>query len=341
MKPSARQMTVLVLTLLLCLGLWAASVCVGSFPLSLSQIAQILRGEAPGTMEARVFWTLRLPRSLIGLLAGLGLGLGGGVYQLLFRNPLASPDLTGVASGASLGAACAIVLGAGSALAIMAGAFLLGMLSLVLVLLLVRATRLDETGTYILAGILVSSAAEAVLMCLKRMADPEHELAAIEFWTMGSLASATAQKLLLLAPAVGIPLVLLLLLRREITLLSLGDEDARSLGLSPGFWRGMLLTLTTLMVASLVSVTGVIAFAGLIAPHIAYLLLRSRSRGYLPLCALVGGCLLLAADLLARSLSPGAELPLSIFTIFFSVPLLAGLLCRKRKAIYGTLDDRN
>ena len=132
-----------VLLVLLC-GL---SILVGSFPLSFAQITDIITGKESGTLPARVFWNLRLPRTVVGLLAGAGLGLAGGVYQTLFRNPLASPDLTGVASGASFGAACAIVLGAGSSVLIMDGAFVAGMLSLLLVLTLVRAAHMERTVT--------------------------------------------------------------------------------------------------------------------------------------------------------------------------------------------------
>ena len=168
-------------------------------------------------------------------------------------------------------------------------------------------------------------------MAMKVLADPERELAAIEFWTMGSLAAVTASKLAMLAPAVALPFSLLLLFRRQTAILSLGDETARSLGLEPRRWRAVLLGLTTLMVAALVSVTGVIAFVGLIAPHIAFRLLGRRAGPYLFLCALTGADLLLAADLLARSLSPGAELPLSIFTVLFAVPVLIALLCGRRE----------
>ncbi len=315
----------------LLLVLCAVSLCVGSFPLSLDQIGRILQGQLAGQLPARVFWTLRVPRTAVGLLAGLGLGLAGGVYQTVFRNPLASPDLTGVASGASLGAACAIVLGSGSTLALMAGAFGAGLASLVLVLALVKAARMEYTVTYVLAGVIVSSAADAALMALKVLADPERELAAIEFWTMGSLATVTAAKLGMLAPVVVLPLSLLLLFRRQAAILFLGDETARSLGLEPRRWRAVLLGLTTLMVSALVSVTGVIAFVGLIAPHIAFRLLGRRAGPYLILSALTGADLLLAADLLARSLSPGAELPLSIFTVLFAVPVLIALLCGRRE----------
>ena len=259
------------------------------------------------------------------------MSLSGAVYQTIFSNPLASPDLTGVASGASLGAACAIVLGAGTRLEIMGGSFLMGMAALALVLLLVGAARLERTGSYILAGVIVSSLAEAGLMTLKVMADPERELAAIEVWTMGSLSAMTADKLPLPAAAVVLCTVALLLLRRPILMLSLGDEQARSLGLDPVFWRGVLLTLTTLMVAAVVSVLGAVAFVGLIAPHIARLLLGRRGGLYLPLCGLVGGAVLLCADLPARVYT----LPLSIFTVLLAVPVLAALLWRRKEGAYG------
>ena len=331
MKKHGRDWAAAAACLLLVGGLGTVSLFVGSFPLSLSQIGSILTGGMEGTLEAQVFWQLRFPRMCMGLLAGWALGLAGGVYQTVFRNPLASPDLTGVASGASLGAACAIVLGAGTRLEIMGGSFLMGMSALALVLLLVGAAQLERTGSYILAGVIVSSLAEAGLMTLKVMADPERELAAIEVWTMGSLSAMTADKLPLPAAAVVLCTVALLLLRRPILMLSLGDEQARSLGLDPVFWRGVLLTLTTLMVAAVVSVLGAVAFVGLIAPHIARLLLGRRGGPYLPMCGLVGGAVLLCADLPARVYT----LPLSIFTVLLAVPVLAALLWRRKEGTYG------
>lgn len=311
--------------------LCAVSACVGSFPLSLSQIWQILTGAEQGTLAAQVFFCLRLPRVALGAFTGAALGLAGGVFQTVFRNPLASPDLTGVASGASFGAAAAIVLGAGGAGQIMAGSFLFGTASLLFVLALVRWSGSPRTGTYILAGVIVSSLADCGLMLLKTMADPERELAAIEYWTMGSLSGVTDAKLSVL-PAVAVPLALLLVFHRQTAMLSLGEENARAMGLDPRLWRTALLLLTTLMVAAVVSVAGVVAFAGLIAPHIAALLLRRRTGCYLGLCALTGADLILLADLFARTLSPGAELPLSILTILLAVPVLA-LLLRRKEAV--------
>ncbi len=307
-----------ILLLILLCGL---SACIGSYPLSLPDILRVISGNAAGEMGEKVFFTLRLPRVLMGVTAGASLGLCGGVFQLLFRNPLASPDLVGVASGAGAGAACGIVLGTGSMAMVMGGAFLGGMAALFGVFLLVWQSGNNRPGSYILGGILISALADAAIMLLKHGADSEGKLAAIEFWTMGSLSSVTASKtagvLALCIPC----LALLILFHREIVLLSLGDEQAGMLGLPAGKMRMLLLTLATLSVAGVISATGVIAFVGLLAPHGAYLLLRRRNRAFLWMSMVSGAALTVAADCFARSVTDG-ELPLSIFTTFCAAPFL-------------------
>ncbi len=309
------------------------SLTVGSYPLSLREIADsfgdVFLPRAEQSMPSRVFWGLRFPRTFTALLSGMILGLCGGVYQMLFRSPLASPDLTGIASGASFGAALAIVWGMGNSFLRMSFAFAGGMLSLLLVLLLVRTAGGERTGVYILAGIVISSSADAGLMILKTLADPERQLAAIDFWTMGSLAAVSSEKAVPLA-VLALPAVLLLLLfRRPVTMLSLGSDECRAMGLSPEVWRTILLSLATLAVSASAAVTGTIGFVGLTAPHIARLLYGRRSGVYLLHCAILGGILLLTADLAARTLGGGAELPVSIFTVAAGVPVLVVLLCRK------------
>jgi len=328
-----RERMVVSAILLLFIGTAVLSLAVGSYPMTLQDVWDSLHEmflpRTEQAMATRVFWGLRVPRTVTALLAGTVLGLCGAVYQMLFQSPLASPDLTGIASGASLGAALAIILGIGNSFLRMGFAFCGGMLSLVLVLLLVRSAGGDRVGIYILAGIVISASADAGLMVLKSLADPERQLAAIDFWTMGSLAAISAEKtspfVLLAGPAV----VLLLVLRRAAVMLSLGSEECRAMGLSPDVWRGILLSLATLAVASSVSVTGCIGFVGLIAPHIAGFLYRKRSGAYLVLCGAVGSIILLAADLAARTVGGGAELPVSIFTVAAGVPVLIVLLCRR------------
>ncbi len=320
-----------VLCLLACLSL--LSVGVGSYPLTgrdmIEALGQLWLPRAEQTMAARVFFGLRLPRTLAALLCGGVLGLCGAVYQMLFRSPLASPDLTGIASGASFGAALAIVLGVTSSVGRMGFAFLGGMLSLCLLWLLVRGAGGEKLGAYILSGIVISAAADAGLMVLKTVADPERQLAAIEFWTMGSLGAVSDRRILPLILLALPALAVLLLFRRPVTMLSLGGDAGRTMGLSPAFWRTVLLSLATLAVSASVAVSGVIGFVGLIAPHLARLLYRRRTGGYLLLSTLLGATLLTAADLCARTLGGGAEWPLSIFTVAAGVPVLIVLLCKR------------
>ena len=324
---STRTRAALAGCLLAVAALAAAGLLIGSFPLSFSEILR-----DPGGLSARVFWQLRLPRTLMGLAGGWALGMAGGVYQTVFANPLASPDLTGVSSGASLGAATAIVLGAGGRLSVTLFSFAFGMAALAAVLGLVSAARLARTGSYLLAGVIVSSLAEAGLMVLKTLADPEGQLGAIESWTMGSLSAVTAQKIALPALLAAGCAALLWLVRKPILMLSLGESTARGLGLDPALWRALVLSLTTLMVAAVVSVCGAVAFVGLIAPHIAFFLGGRRGGPYLALCGLCGAAVLLAADLPARLLN----LPLSIFTVAAAVPVLLVLLVRQGR---GGEDD--
>ena len=184
-----------------------------------------------------------------------------------------------------------------------------------------------------MAGIIISSLADAGIMMLKYMADPLGELASIEFWTMGSLASITLDKTLLSLLLGIIPFILLCLAHRRIVILSLGDENARYLGLNARRQRFIVLLLTTWLIASVIAITGVISFVGLIAPHITYLFLKKRTGCFYIVSGLVGAIIILVADMLARSLVFGAELPLSVLTILFSSPMLLFWMYRQRGSI--------
>lgn len=306
------------------------SLTIGSYDLSINDIINILTNQEVLPIQKNVFYNLRLPRIVMGLFTGLALGLAGAVYQMLFTNPLASPDLTGVASGSSLGAAIAIVIGAGTTFEKTIGAFVFGMLSLVLVIALVKTTGRQRTSTYILAGIVISSLANAGIMLLKYIADPLGELATIEFWTMGSLGAITADKMYISLISGLIPLIILCLLHRQIVILSLGDENARYLGLNAKTQRIIILVLATWLVASVISVTGVISFVGLIAPHITYLIMKKRTGCFYVISGLAGTIIVLVADMLARSISTGVELPLSVLTILFSTPVLVFWMYQQR-----------
>lgn len=239
------------------------SLCAGRYPLT---PADLLSGDE---MSWKVLMVLRVPRTIMAVTAGAGLAFAGSVYQLLFRNPLAAPDIIGVSSGASVGASVSILFFGGGLLTNTLLAFTGGLTAVGLALLLARGGDRRNTATFVLAGIAVNALAEAAVMFLKYAADPNQQLAAIDFWTMGSLAGITREKILPTVLCVGFCGGLLFLLQRQITLLALDPDEAALLGVDVDRMRHLVLILATLTVASLVSVTGLISFIGLLAPHIA------------------------------------------------------------------------
>ena len=307
----------------LLLILAGASLFVGKYPLSLEKL---LAGEA---MQWRVFWTLRCSRVVVGVLGGFALGAAGFVYQTVFRNPLASPDIVGVSTGASAGAAAGILFLSGAA-AVTLSAFAGALVALLLALALSGLDRSGRNSTIVLAGIAVHSLAQTVLMCLKLTADPERELAAIEYWIMGSLNGISVYSIGGSMVLCAVCLVGLFLLHRQVLLLSAEEGEARMLGVSVGPLRVVVLLLATLAVSAVVSLTGLISFVGLLAPHGARLLIRSSRRGAMLLSGLLGGVLLCGADILARS-SAAVELPVSIFTSLLGAPFLVFLVVRDRR----------
>ena len=303
----------------------AASMFVGKYHLSLEKL---LAGD---DMQWRVFLTLRLSRTVVGLIGGFALGAVGFVYQTVFRNPLASPDIIGVSSGASAGAAAGILF-LSSAAAITLSAFAGALMAVVFALALSSLDRRGRNSTVVLAGVAVHSLAQTILMCLKLTADPERELASIEYWIMGSLNSISVYSIggnLILCV---VCMVILFLLHRQVILLSTEEGEARMLGINVGILRLAILLIATLVVSSVVSLTGLISFVGLLAPHGARLLTKHNRVGTMFLSGLLGGILLCGADILARSVA-ATELPVSIFTSILGAPFLIFLLFRGGKEI--------
>ena len=300
-----------------------AGLFVGKYPLSMQQL---LAGDA---MQWRVFLTLRCSRTLVGVIGGFALGVSGFVYQTVFGNPLASPDIIGVSSGASAGAAAGILFLSGAA-AVTASAFAGALLAVVLALTLSSLNRSGKSSTIVLAGIAVHSLAQTVLMCLKLTADPERELASIEYWMMGSLNGVSVHSiggnLILCVLCMGV----LFLLHRQIILLSAEEGEARMLGVRVAQLRLLVLMVATLSVSSVVSLTGLISFVGLLAPHGARMLTGQNRMGTMLLGGLLGGILLCGAVILARSVA-STELPVSIFTSVLGAPFLIFLIVQGRQ----------
>ena len=307
------------------IALTAASLFVGKYPLAMDQLL------AGNEMHWRVFVTLRCSRTLVGVVGGFALGVAGFIYQTVFRNPLASPDIIGVSSGASAGAAAGILFLSGG-LSVTLSAFGGALLAVALALGLSCLDRSGKNSTIVLSGIAVHSLAQTVLMCLKLTADPERELASIEYWIMGSLSGISLYSmggnLILCAVCIAV----LFLLHRQVILLSAEEGEARMLGVNVPRLRLIVLLLATLVVSSVVSLTGLISFVGLLAPHGARMTTKDNRAGTMLLSGLIGGILLCGADIFARS-AAAAELPVSIFTSLLGVPFLVFLIVRGRKQL--------
>ena len=308
--------------LLLAVLVW--SVITGQYPLTLKSL---LSGD---TMSIMVFKRLRLPRALMGVIGGFGLSISGYIYQLIFKNPLASPDIVGVSSGASAGAALAIVAVSASVPVISISAFIGAVTALIITLLTAYLVPGRNSYTIVLAGIAIHSVAQTILMFLKLAADPEKQLASIEYWIMGSLNGISRDSLAIPFLTTLAGFIIMAMLYRQVLILSTSEEEAVSLGVNVTSLRFIILMLATLVVSSIICVTGLISFIGLIAPHIARLLTKRNDIFTYITSGFTGAILLTLADILARSVSP-SELPVSIFTSLLGAPLLIILLIRANK----------
>ncbi|KRS18117.1 FecCD family ABC transporter permease [Roseovarius indicus] len=316
------------LTLVLVLLAFGA-VMIGPYALTPGQTLAALVGRGDSQAQI-VVWNIRLPRVAAAVLVGAALAAAGASYQALFRNPLVSPDILGVSAGAGLGAVAGIFLSLPVA-AIQASAFAGGMVAVgavTLVASLVRNT--DRTLTLVLIGVVIGALAGAATSLLKVMADPYDQLPAITFWLLGSLAAITTDDILPALPAVLVGLVPLALLRWRINVLSLGDEEARALGVEAGRTRFLVIAAATLITASVTALAGVVGWVGLVIPHIARMLVGPGFGRLLPASVLIGAGYLLVVDTLARTMAQ-AEVPLGILTAVIGAPFFVWLLARGRR----------
>jgi iron complex transport system permease protein len=276
-----------------------------------------------------VFGRVRLPRVAAGMLVGAALAGAGTAYQTLFRNPLVSPDILGVSSGAGLGAVAGILLSL-PVVGIQGLAFVGGLATVALVYLIAAALRgHDRTLVLVLGGVVVGALAGACISLVKILADPYDQLPAITFWLLGSLAGVKLADLAVAAPLALVGLVPLVLFRWRIGVLSLGDDEARALGVDVAKLRAAVIAAATLMTASVVAISGVIGWIGLMIPHIARMLVGPNFSRLLPAAMLLGAAFMLMVDTTARSLAR-VETPLGILTAVLGAPFFLWLLARGR-----------
>lgn len=306
-------------------------VAVGSVSLPPSGVALVVLDHIPGIniatglteQQDAIVWLVRLPRVLLALLVGAMLSLAGGCYQGVFRNPLADPMLLGVAAGAGLAATLFIIArahGATLPLPLLPLAAFIGALGALAATYLLGVTGGSRSGsvTLILAGVAVSSFLTAVQTYVQQRNVDTIE--SVYSWVLGRLTVAGWTEVLLLLPYVVVTAVAVLLRRRELDALSVGDSEALGLGLHPQSLRIIVLAAASLGTAAAVSVSGLIGFVGIVVPHVVRLLTGQSYRSILPLSMFGGAAFLILADMVSRTIVAPAELPIGVITAFVGAP---------------------
>jgi iron complex transport system permease protein len=275
---------------------------------------------------------VRLPRLLLGSLVGASLSISGATFQGIFRNPLVSPSILGVSSGAAFGAALSILL-LPTMMLTPVFAFIFGGAAVVLSYMTGKISRATPVITLVLGGTIISAIFSALLSLMKFIADPTTQLSTIVFWTMGSLASPRDYDLTFS----GIPMLIgiagMLLLRWRVNVLSMGDKEARMMGLDVNRNKLLLIVFATLATAGAVSVSGVIAWVGLVVPHIGRMLVGNDNKKLFPISISLGICFLIIVDTLCRTVT-GSEIPLGIVTVLVGGPFFIYLLKKTKGGIW-------
>lgn len=338
MKTNKKKLlTTYIILLLILIVLIVFAMCLGKYDVTPKDSLSILfraitfREQIADEMTVNVVLKLRLPRILVSIFVGAALSISGACYQGVFKNPLVSPDFLGVSSGACIGAAIAILFSLSSAY-ISSFAFIGGIIAVGITALIPTLIRNRSNIILVLSGIIVSSLMSSILGFIKYTADPYTQLASITYWTMGDFSYASLSDifpmLLILIP----PLVILLLMSWWIDVLSMGEEEARTLGTNIKIIRTLVIICSTLLTSGSICFAGTIGWVGLIVPHFSRMLVGSSNRKVLPISCILGALFMLIVDTLTRIIGV-TEMPVSIMTGIVGAPFFIWLLFKRRNEI--------
>ena len=313
------------------------SLCIGRYPIGIDGIARLVLDSlgldgvlgSPSREIELIFWNIRLPRIIMSFAVGSGISIAGAVFQALFRNPLAAPDILGVTAGSCFGAAVAIMFFANITLAIQGSAFVFGVIAVSLAYLLASKSWDKSAAVLVISGIVVSAFFQAGLSILMYIANPYDQLAQIVFWIMGSFHVSSWAKVQTTLPVVVIGSILISVFSWRLNIMTQHEEQALSMGIDVFRWRLFYVGVSTLMVASSVASVGTIAWVGLIMPHIARYIAGPDHKKLIPMTAFLGGTFLMLMDTIARSFLAN-EIPISIITSIFGAPFLGYLVMNAR-----------
>jgi iron complex transport system permease protein len=329
--PTLKKSSIFLSGMLLLLVLLSA-LAIGRYNLSPLQVFGTLKAFFTGNayegaaLDMTVVVSVRLPRILLAGLIGASLSAAGCALQSLFSNPLVSSQILGVSNGAGLGAALGILL-SGSIFVIQGLSVLMGLGAMGLTLLISRNKRGKAVHMLVLSGVIVGSIFQALISFIKYIADPEEKLPSIVYWLMGSLAGTSMNDLKFGVPPLLASLGILFMIRWQLNVLSLNEEEALSLGINLKLIRMLVIVSSTVISAVSVSLSGIIGFVGLVVPHVSRMITGPDHRILLPVSIFLGGSFMVIVDTLCRSLTT-AEIPLSILTALIGAPFFAYLLSR-------------
>lgn len=353
-SPDRRRYFIIVsIVALLLLIVMIASICLGRYPLSFSSVLSSLAYGARQTLwklctacgisyrepiaiastEVSVVWLVRFPRVIAAVLVGGALSFSGATYQSLFRNPMVSPDILGASAGASVGA-CLMMLMEQSSVIVQIGAFAFGIIAVLFSYLLSQTVGKTGNSTLVLVlcGMTVGALFQAFVSIIKYLADPDSQLPEMTYWLMGSIAKVDIHDIYIFLPAVVLGTIPILILSWKLNIMSLGEDDAKAMGVNVPLIRIICIICSTLLTASVVSYAGTIGWVGLMIPHLCRLMIGSNNRYLLPLSFLGGSLFLLIIDDLCRTLF-AYEIPLGVLTSILGTPFFIFILCRRKGAV--------
>ena len=302
-----------------------SALCIGRYTISAYDVlAYLITGQKNDPMLETLMWGVRIPRVLIAFIVGAGLTVSGIALQAMFGNPLVSTHVLGVSYSAGFGAALGILLFSHFAY-VETFSMIFGFIGMVLTYGISRKKGTSSTLMLVLSGIVVGSVFEALTSFIKYIADPEQKLPSITYWLMGSMAGSSMSDVITALPLIGGATFVLWLFRWRLNVISLSEDEAKSLGINLKLTRLVVIIATTVIAASVVSMCGVISFVGLAVPHLTRMLVGNDHRQLLPMSIITGAAYMIIIDTCARSLT-AAEIPLSILTALVGAPIFAIML---------------
>lgn len=333
-KYTKTSLTVLIIIFIVC---FFFSFALGRYPIKPNELVKILLSkifpihQTWAKQTETILFSIRLPRIVMACIIGSGLSCAGAAYQGIFQNPMVSPDILGASAGAGFGAALGILVSL-SYIEISLSAFSFGIFSVLLVCIISKHFKGSPILGLVLTGIMISSLFSSGTSFIKLVADPNDKLPAITYWLMGSLASIRCEDIAFAAIPIIIGIISIYFERWKINVLTMGDEEAKTMGVNAQSLRMRIIFCSTLITAACVSVSGLIGWVGLVIPHFARMLVGNNYKYMLPASLLLGGSYLLIVDNFARLITT-SEIPIGILTAFVGAPFFLYLIVKEGKNI--------